>query len=159
MPRFTSADKVHAYLDWRDELIGAAGDVPAYRSPAFFAADPKVQAASYELHEVPRQISNRMAAEYQQRVDERDASHAISAAGHGEWTAAGNRALQGRGDYIPREPGLPRSRGDPVEHRVDAAVDRAGDAVAALTEQDRQHDAATAAATQETDHAEEEWTA
>lgn len=155
MPRFTSADEVHAYLDWRDELIGAAGDVPVYGSPEFFAADRKVQAASYELHEVPRQISDRMAAEYQHRVDERDASHVIAAAGHGEWTAAANRALQGRGDYIERKPVAAAARGDPTP-----AVERAVEAVAEVVEQDRQQDAVQHAAAQEADHqgAEHAWT-
>lgn len=163
MPRFQTAEQLNAWLDWRDDVIRAAGDVPAYRSPEFFAADPATQMASYQLHEVPRQVSNRMAADYERREAERDASHDISAAGRGEWTAHANRTTCGRGDYIPREPVPDRSRGDPeaAAERADKAVDRAVEATHGLAEEDQQHDAATSAAAHDTadDTTERAWTA
>lgn len=151
MARFSTADELHAYLDWRDELIEAAGDVPEYGSPAFFAADPKVQAASYELHEVPRLASDRLAADHDRRVAERDASHDVAEAGRGQWTEAAHRVQYGRGDAIPREP-VDRSRGDPAADETAEAIGRACEAVAALADEDRQHDAALAATDQADDH-------
>lgn len=144
MSRFTSADQLNAYLDWRDDLIRTAGDVPAYRSPEFFAADTTTQMASYQLNEVGRQASDRAAAAYEQRVADRDASHDVSAAGRGQWAELAERTAAGRGAYIPR-----------------AAVDRAVDAVAELIEEDQQHDAATSAAAHDTadDTTERAWTA
>jgi hypothetical protein len=162
MPRFANADQLNAWLDWRDDIIRAAGDVPAYRSPEFFAADPATQMASYQLNEVPRQVSNRMAAEYERREAERDASHDLAEAGHGRWTELAHRVADGRGAYIPREPVIERSRGDPPasDGRANEAVDRAVDAVHALTDEDRQRDAATSAAADETAQTtERSWTA
>jgi hypothetical protein len=143
-------EQIAAMIAHRDGLIAAAtGPIPQRGSQEWMAADDATRTASYAQAEARaavahgREISNRMAAEHQDRVDRQEASRAISSGissaeydRHAAFVASGGRqGLERRraevGPLGRDAAASAAARGDPIREAVDRATQATKGAVEA----------------------------